>query len=194
MFPENDVFSEKNRKKLLTIVKNSLDSAISGREYIPEEPECPELKTKSGVFVTLKTRGSLRGCLGCFSATRALYLIVAEYARHSLLDDPRFTDNRVKQHELIDMHIEISVLSPLKLCNNPENITLGKDGIYIKYGANSGCFLPQVALDTGWNVEEFWGHCARDKAGLAWGTWKDPGCECYTFTAEVLTENYVNIL
>jgi AMMECR1 domain-containing protein len=45
-----------------------------------------------------------------------------------------------------------------------------------------------VAEETGWNIEEFWGHCSRDKAGLAWDAWKDGGVKKYTFTAEILRD------
>jgi AMMECR1 domain-containing protein len=38
---------------------------------------------------------------------------------------------------------------------------------------SSGTFLPQVATETGWTLEEFLGHCAKDKAGIGWNGWKD---------------------
>ncbi len=49
----------------------------------------------------------------------------------------------------------------------------------------SGCFLPQVAEETGWSVEEFWSHCCRDKAGLDSDAWRRPDAERMTFTADV---------
>jgi len=39
-------------------------------------------------------------------------------------------------------------------------------------GLSSGVFLPQVAEETGWDLENFLGHCARDKAGIGWDGWK----------------------
>jgi len=53
-------------------------------------------------------------------------------------------------------------------------------------GLSSGVFLPQVAEETGWDLENFLGHCARDKAGIGWDGWKQ--ATIYTFTATVFGE------
>ena len=86
------------------------------------------------------------------------------------------------------IEIEISVLTPLHRINSINEFKLGRDGIYIKKGNRSGTFLPQVAEGTGWNVEEFMGHCARDKAFIGWDGWKDKDTELYTYQALVFKE------
>lgn len=63
---------------------------------------------------------------------------------------------------------------------------LGKHGIYITKGENSGTFLPQVAVKTGWTKEEFLGHCARDKAGIGWDGWRD--ADTYVYEAIVFSD------
>jgi AMMECR1 domain-containing protein len=63
---------------------------------------------------------------------------------------------------------------------------LGKHGIYIKKDYNSGTFLPQVATQTGWSLEEFLGHCSKDKAGIGWNGWKD--AEIYIYEALIFSE------
>ena len=68
-----------------------------------------------------------------------------------------------------------------------DELKLGTHGVYIRKGNRSGTFLPQVATETGWSKEEFLGHCARDKAGLAWDGWKD--AELYVYEALVFGEN-----
>jgi len=75
------------------------------------------------------------------------------------------------------------VLTPLKRIHSPEEIIMGKHGIYIKSGFSSGTFLPQVAQKYGWNREEFLGRCSRDKAGLGWEGWKT--AELFTYEAIV---------
>jgi MEMO1 family protein len=67
-------------------------------------------------------------------------------------------------------------------------IRLGIDGIYIKKNYRNGTFLPQVATETGWNLEEFLGHCARDKAGIGWDGWKDKDAEIFVYQAFVFGE------
>ena len=47
--------------------------------------------------------------------------------------------------------------------------------------------ISQVAEETGWDTEEFLGHCARDKAGIGWDGWKD--ADLYTYQTEVVNES-----
>ena len=176
---------EEDRRILGEIAREALCAAASGREYIPADPDRPALLEKRGVFVTLKTKGRLRGCLGCFASETPLYRTVAEYARHSLVDDPRFGNDRLRLEELDSVAVDISALTPLEPCADPAGIILGVHGIYVSKGGRSGCFLPQVATETGWSVEEFWGHCCCDKAGLDWNAWREPGTKVMTFTADV---------
>lgn len=174
-----------DREVLGRLARQSLAAAVNGRPFSPDDPGRPALLERRGVFVTLKTGDRLRGCLGCFASDQPLYLAVADYARYSALDDPRFAHNRLRPDELDAVAVDISALTPLEPCPGPENIVLGVHGIYVSKGARSGCFLPQVATETGWTVEEFWGHCCRDKAGLDWDAWRDPSVTVMTFTADV---------
>ena len=66
------------------------------------------------------------------------------------------------------------------------SLRLGADGIYIVKGSRSGCFLPQVAEETGWTKEQFLDFCCTHKAGLPAKAWRDdPQAEVYLFSAEV---------
>jgi hypothetical protein len=123
-----------------------------------------------GGFVSVYINGKLRGCIGGFAKKKTLNDLVQEMAV-SASHDRRF--DSIKKDELNKMEIEISVLSPLKKIDSASEIELGKHGIYVKNGNNSGTFLPQVASKTGWNTDEFLGHCSRDKAGLGWEGWKN---------------------
>ena len=143
------------------------------------------LNVHAGAFVTLKEHGSLRGCIGRFSSNLPLWRLISELSVSSATEDNRFEP--VAASELNKLQIEISVLSPMKKISSPNEIILGKHGIYIKKGYYSGTFLPQVATETGWDVEEFLGHCARDKAGIGWDGWKT--AELYTYEAFVFGED-----
>jgi AmmeMemoRadiSam system protein A len=103
----------------------------------------------------------------------------------SATGDPRFFADPITPRELKHLDVEISVLSPLQRTKDPLSLQLGVHGIYIKSGVSSGCFLPQVATETGWDKEEFLSYCCSHKAGLAPDAWKDPDTEVYLFTAEV---------
>ena len=109
----------------------------------------------------------------------------AEMAKASATSDPRFFSDPITAEELDQLDIEISVLSPLQRTMDPLSLRLGVDGIYIKRGYATGCFLPQVATETGWSKEEFLSYCCSHKAGLPADAWKGPKTEVYLCTAEV---------
>lgn len=184
------MLEEEEREALLRIVCQALQAAVTGEAYRPMDPGYPALRGQGGCFVTYKTHGQLRGCIGCFESAEPLYQTVARYAHASAREDPRFLDRPLTLVDLPGVRIDISVLSPLERTAEPEAITLGVHGIHVRRGMQSGCFLPQVATETGWSVEEFWGMCCRHKAGLPAGAWRDPGTECSIFTAEVVEGRY----
>jgi len=119
--------------------------------------------------------------------------LVVEMAKASATSDPRFFADRITADELDQLDVEISVLSPLKRVDDPLSLRLGVDGIYIKKGGASGCFLPQVATETGWSKEEFLSYCCAHKAGLPPDAWKDADTEVYLFTAEVFGSEFKDI-
>ncbi len=180
--------TESDKKELLRIAHTAI------RTYLQESQTASvdtgslsnALLNKAGVFVTLKKAGELRGCIGHFEADKPLYKIVQQMAIASATQDYRF--NAVSLSELEKIDIEISVLSPMQKISNVNTIRLGIDGIYIKKGSRSGTFLPQVASETHWSLEEFLGHCARDKAGIGWDGWKDKDAEIYVYQAFVFGE------
>lgn len=173
---------------LLKVARNSIISALGDNEYTPPRTDDPDLLAKRGCFVTLKNHGELRGCLGVFVSEEPLIDMVSKMAKEAALDDPRFFLNRITPDELNDIDIEISVLSELKRTDDPLSLRLGIDGIYITKGISHGCFLPQVATETGWTKEEFLSYCCSHKAGLAPDAWKDPATRVFLFTAQAFAE------
>ncbi|MEP9410632.1 MAG: AmmeMemoRadiSam system protein A [Candidatus Brocadia sp.] len=179
---------EQAKKILLDIARKSVEAAVKQEPKPLFSCNHPDLQGKQGVFVTLKTHGQLRGCIGRFISDMPLYQLVSEMAISSVTEDPRFKFNRIKPSELNRLEIEISVLSPLKLVDNPLDFELGKHGILVKKDFHVGCFLPQVATETGWNKEEFLSHCCAGKAGLPANAWKHRDVEVYIFTTEIIEE------
>ncbi|MBN2275090.1 MAG: AmmeMemoRadiSam system protein B, partial [Bacteroidales bacterium] len=179
-------YSLQDKKTLLSLARKTIeDYILKGTDFKPEtDGYSTALLKPSGAFVTLHHKGNLRGCIGRFDATLPLYQVVQEMAISAATRDSRFSP--VSPSELAEIDIEISVLTPLQKINSIEEITLGKHGIYIKKDYRSGTFLPQVANDTKWTLEEFLGHCARDKAGIGWDGWKE--AELFTYEAIIFGE------
>ncbi|MDK1032729.1 MAG: AmmeMemoRadiSam system protein A, partial [Planctomycetia bacterium] len=141
------MLTDEEKKALLKIARDSAAAALR-REPAPKVTvESAALALHCGAFVTLHNHGALRGCIGQFEADRPLYSMVQEMAVAAATRDPRFTSDPVTPAELADIDIEISALSPMKRLENPLDIELGRDGIYIRSGHATGCFLPQVATE-----------------------------------------------
>ena len=139
-----------------------------------------------GSFVTLHEAGQLRGCIGNMVGNQPLYLTVRDMAVEAATGDPRFSP--VNFTELKNIEIEISVLSVLEKVDSADQIELGKHGVIVRRGFNSGVFLPQVATETGWTKEQFLSYLCAQKAGLEPDAWKDKSTEIFIFTAEVFSE------
>jgi len=185
----NSYLSSQDTEDLINIARLTLDEYISTNTIPQLDPEQfnDKLKVSSGAFVTLNKNHQLRGCIGRFFSDEPLYLVVQQMAIAAASQDYRF--QKVKPEELDAIEIEISVLTPLKKIQSAEEFELGRDGIYIVKGNQSGTFLPQVATETGWSKEEFLGHCSRDKAGIGWNGWKE--AELYIYQAIVISESEV---
>ena len=185
--------NESQKHALLKVARDTVEAVIRQKKIAKPESDDPDLNALCGCFVTLKNRNRLRGCIGQFTSDSPLIELVAEMAKASATGDPRFLADPITVRELDKLDVEISVLSPLKRTDDPLSLRLGVDGIYIRRGRASGCFLPQVATETGWSKEEFLSYCCAHKAGFAADAWKDPKTEVYLFTADVFGADFKDI-
>lgn len=185
--------NNEQKNTLLKVARDTVEAVIKRTDVAKPSSDDPELNATCGCFVTLKNHGNLRGCIGQFVSDEPLIELIADMAKSSSTGDPRFMADPITPDELEDLDVEISVLSPLQATDDPLSLRLGEDGIYIKKGRASGCFLPQVATETGWTKEEFLSYCCSHKAGLAADAWRDAGTEVYLFTAEVFGAEFKDI-
>ena len=105
-----------------------------------------------------------------------------EMAQAAAFRDPRF--RAVTEDELPYLDIEISVLTPLRQIESPEEVQVGLHGIMIRKGFLSGLLLPQVATERNWDRTTFLQETCR-KAGLSPDAWMDDDAEIYVFSADV---------
>jgi len=186
MIMKDEYLSKEEKVKLLEIAKLSIIEAVTGkRQFFPNVTE-EKLKENCGAFVTIKENNELRGCIGYIQAVKPLYETVKDVAKSAAVNDYRF--NPVAENELDKLELEISVLTPLKKIKDINEIEVGKHGLVMKQGFNSGLLLPQVATEYNWDKETFLKETCR-KAGLPQDAWKDKSTEIYTFSAEVFGEN-----
>ncbi len=171
--------------RLLAIARKTLNEYTANWSVPGFEVKDSRLQEKRGAFVTLTKKGELRGCIGYIVPVAPLYRAVSEMTIAASSKDPRFMP--VSRSELKDIHIEISVLTPLKQITDTNEIEVGRHGLYITRGNYSGLLLPQVAVEYKWNREEFLRQTCQ-KAGLPPAAWKEAGTSIYTFTAQIFSE------
>jgi len=173
------------RLRLLGLARETIAARLRN-EKEPEPAQADESYGQDrGAFVTLHKHGRLRGCIGNFEGHGSLVGTIGEMALAAAFDDPRFPPLSSVE-ELEECDIEISALSTLMKAK-PEEIEVGRDGIYIINGFNRGVLLPQVAMEQGWDRETFLDQTCV-KAGLEPGCWRDPKTKILRFTAQVFGE------
>ncbi len=174
--------TEEEKKTLHHIARTVIENKARGKAVPEFRVDSPVLKENRGAFVTINKRGQLRGCIGYIEGRGPLHKTVQEMAEAAAFRDPRFSP--VKEGELLELDIEISVLTPLKRITDINEIEVGKHGIYIKKGRFSGLLLPQVATEYGWDRKTFLEHTCQ-KAGLPTSAWKDKDTEISIFSADI---------
>jgi AmmeMemoRadiSam system protein B/AmmeMemoRadiSam system protein A len=174
--------NEQEKRTLHQIARAVIENKVKGKPVPEFKVDSPILNENRGAFVTIEKKGQLRGCIGYIEGRGPLHRTIEEMAEAAAFRDPRFTP--VTERELPDLDIEISVLTPLKKITDVNEIEVGKHGIYMKKGWNSGLLLPQVATEYGWDRQTFLEHTCQ-KAGLPSNAWKDKNTEIYIFSADI---------
>ncbi|HOW56270.1 MAG TPA: AmmeMemoRadiSam system protein A [Syntrophorhabdaceae bacterium] len=173
--------SQEEREQLKKLARESIEGILFGKDTVPVELT-DNLKEKCGAFVTIKNRGSLRGCIGYIRGYLPLHETVKDMAVQAAFHDPRFSP--VSKDEWADIDIEISVLTPMKKIEDINEIEVGIHGIYIEKGMHSGLLLPQVATEQKWDRTAFIEYTCF-KAGLPKDAWKSKDIDIFIFSAEV---------
>jgi AmmeMemoRadiSam system protein A len=180
------MLTDEQKSALLRVARDAMTAHVLGQGAAKVD-ESLHLPDASGVFVTIKRRGELRGCLGTLQCRSGLAEEVARCARDSASEDPRFP--RVARAEMPDLTLEVSVLGPLEQIDpgEPGVIVVGRHGLVVEDGRRRGLLLPQVPVEWGWTAEQFLRQTCN-KANLAEDCWSTGAARVYRFEAEVFGE------
>jgi AmmeMemoRadiSam system protein A len=177
------MIGESERERLLQLARRALFARVTGA-MAPEAPA--ELNwTAFGVFVTVYHRDDLRGCLGTLSGREPLADAVVRLAGDVAQHDHRF--DPIEAHEIDQVIIDLSVLTPPERVEDPADIVIGTHGLIVEEGLRRGLLLPQVATEQGWDRDTLLAHTCL-KAGLARDAWQN-GAIVFRFEAEVFGED-----
>ena len=181
---QQNEFTPEERHLLLALAHEAIISRLEGREISLQAPSA-SLAVPRGVFTTIYLRGALHGCVGLVLPVGSLYRNVAEMARAAAFEDSRFP--AITRSEASDLAVSLSILSKL-VPITPENIEIGRHGLFISKSGQGGLLLPQVPAEQGWDRITFLEQTCR-KAGLPVDAWKS-GASIEAFTAEVFGDQH----
>ncbi len=179
--------SEEERETLFSIADDTLAWCVHGSEGsfdLEHYALTDKLKTPMATFVTLKIHGMLRGCIGSLAPVAPLYQSVHDNAVNAALKDHRFRP--VGENELPKLDVHISVLSPIESISGIEEFKLGEHGIILEKGFGRAVYLPEVAPEQGWTVQETLSSLSQ-KAGLPTDAWRS-GATFKVFSSVVLSK------
>lgn len=193
---------------MLTIVQGTILVRMARHaiaSYLSEKPATTDfdhraaLPESSGIFVNLfeVSKGrSMRGCVGDPFGSGELSEVVQKVAVEAATTDYRFKP--VKQDEFNkNIVVEVNVLSPLEpiWVRNPQdyvlNIAIGRDGLMVDGSGFKGLLLPQVAVEEGFDAEEFLCHSCM-KAGLPPDSWLAGSVHVSKFQCQIFAEETPN--
>ncbi|RAP27963.1 AMMECR1 domain-containing protein [Candidatus Marinamargulisbacteria bacterium SCGC AG-343-D04] len=149
---------------LITLAKDSIMEELGTVVQADIESVKRVYGQEGGVFVTLKKGGELRGCIGRIISDIPVYECVYKMAKAAAFQDFRFSP--LTKDEVEDVSISISLLTVPRTISSYQEIRLGKHGVILRYGTASSVFLPEVAVEQGWDLETMLRHLAQ-KAGLS---------------------------
>jgi uncharacterized protein len=180
---------------LVKTARAAVETHLSGIEFQAQAVASPGLEEERGVFVSLLDHlksGNLRGCIGIPFPTRSLLEQVRVAAVEAATTDFRFEPVTLEelQKRIVLEATVLSVLEPIWV-KNPldlrENILVGKDGLMVQGLGRHGLLLPQVAVDEGFDSEEFLSQCCL-KADLPPDAWLTGEVQVSRFQGQVFAE------
>jgi len=191
-----DLLSTEDGTILVGTARQAIADYFDGKNFDPVTNVGSELRVSRGVFVTLfdkaRSRG-LRGCIGNPFSKASLLNETVRCAVDAATMDPRFAPVR-KDEFLQSITVEVTVLSPLEdiivksPLDLPLNIKVGRDGLFLDGFGTRGLLLPQVAVDEGFDEEEFLNECCL-KAGLMPDAWVTGSVKVARFQGQIFSED-----
>lgn len=145
------------------IARATLEYYGRGEKYqVPPDMVPDEFKKPAGVFVSLKTNGQLRGCIGTvFPQHDSIIEETIQNAISAGHRDPRFYP--LKSEELDNLEISVDVLGEPEPIADKKDLDPLRFGVIVRSGRKSGLLLPNLeGVNT---VEEQIG-IASQKAGI----------------------------
>ncbi len=186
-----DRITEPQRKHALKIAATAVATAVTNQP-IKTDPDALSEFTQSivmGAFVTLKRGELLRGCCGVLGKPMTAGSAISSAAIRTARDDQRMAP--ISPSELPYLHLDVTLLGPMNRVSEQgadrvSAVKVGKQGLMIQRGQNSGLLLPSVATERNWSAEEFL-RAVCQKAQLPTDAWEKEDSVLMTFDGETIS-------
>ena len=135
--------SEQEMHPLVRLAKETVESYVRNGA-IPKPNELTlEMKERAGVFVSIKKRGQLRGCIGTFLPTMPnMAQEIIRNAISSATQDPRFVP--VRPNELAELTYSVDVLTTPEPVESADQLDPRRYGVIVECGGRRGLLLPDL--------------------------------------------------
>ncbi|GBE40526.1 MAG TPA: AmmeMemoRadiSam system protein A [Nitrospirae bacterium] len=134
---------------LVKLAKDTIEEYVRNGDIIkPPANLSAEMTGEAGVFVSIKKKGELRGCIGTFQPTReSIALEIIQNAVSASTQDPRFPP--VSPAEIDKLEYSVDVLSEPERISGKDELDPRKYGVIVKSGEHRGLLLPDIeGVDT----------------------------------------------
>jgi len=148
---------------LAKLARKAVEGYVNGRRMVEPDELAPEMKERAGVFVSLKKRGQLRGCIGTFEPTQpSVAQEIIQNAISSATGDPRFSP--VRPDELEQIEYSVDVLTSPQPVDDKAQLDAKKYGVIVEAGRRRGLLLPDLE---GVDSVDMQIDICRQKAGIS---------------------------
>ena len=173
---------------LVALARAAIEERLFGRVLLAQARAAATvtagMEARRGCFVTLELSDGgdaprLRGCVGSLEAGLPAHEAAIAAAVQAAFEDPRFEP--LTADEYAQTTVTLSLLTPLVPVDSPGGIVAGRDGVVLEGQGRRALFLPEVAINQGWNTPTLLAHLCR-KAGLPPDAWREAAL--WTFRSE----------
>ena len=172
--------SERALDPYVSVARAAIESYVRKGSIISPSESVPEaMRSRAGVFVSLKKHGQLRGCIGTYYPTEeSIAREIIANAIKAATRDPRFPP--VGEEELSSLEISVDILSEPEPCGI-DDLDPRRYGLIVESGFRRGLLLPDLpSVET--TSQQL--AIAKMKAGMA----EQEPATLYRFTVERHTQ------
>ena len=128
---------------IVELARSAVENYVSFGKIIMPTELTEELRDKAGVFVSIKKRGQLRGCIGTFEPTKpSVAEEIVSNAISSATSDPRF--DPIDVSELDDLQYSVDILTKPEPVSSRDELDPELYGVIVESGFKRGLLLPAL--------------------------------------------------